>query len=127
VLHRILWFLVLGLVVIPVHTFADEAPASPERNRTLLSLYATYATLQMLDAHSTTRGLDRGLTEANPLARGVAHQPAALVALKAGGAASTIWLANKLSKRSRTRAIVLMAAMSSGYAMVVARNYHAAP
>jgi hypothetical protein len=92
----------------------------------LVPLYVSFATLQMLDAHSTIRALDAGGVEANPLMRGVADRPAALVALKAGVAASTIVLTDRLRRRNKVGAIVLMAALNSAYAVVVSNNYRAA-
>jgi hypothetical protein len=47
------------------------------------------------------------------------------MAVKAGGAASTIWLTHKLARRSKTGAFVVMAAVNSAYAMIVAHNYRA--
>jgi hypothetical protein len=123
--RRVSWILALALLAMPCQLFAQDAPPSSDRPRALVPLYVSFATLQALDVHSTSRALDAGAGEANPLMRGVAHRPAALLAVKAGGAASAIWLAHKLSKRSRTGAIVLMAAVNSAYAMVVAHNYRA--
>jgi hypothetical protein len=79
----------------------------------------------MLDAHSTTRALASGAVEANPMMRGVAGNPAALVAVKAGVTASTIVVAEKLRSRSRVGAILFMAALNSTFATIVAHNYQA--
>ena len=99
-------------------------PASARSARNaLLPLYVSFATLQLLDAHSTSRALANGGVEANPVMRGVAGNPAALVAVKAGVTASTIVLAEKVRSKSRVGAILLMAALNSTYATVVAHNY----
>lgn len=90
-----------------------------------LPLYASFAALQMLDAHSTTRALGHGAVERNPLLRDLATQPAALYALKGGITASTIFLAEKLRAKHRVGAIVLMVALDSFYATVVVHNYRA--
>jgi hypothetical protein len=95
---------------------------SPNRG-ILVPLYASFAALQALDAHSTLRALDAGAAEANPLLGGIAHKPAALLAIKAGLAASTIYLVEKVRVRSRGAAIALMAALNSVYATIVAHNY----
>ena len=113
-------------MVMPATLFAQDAPRPAASASVLVPLYVSFAALQALDVHSTTRALGRGGVEANPLMRGVADQPAALMAVKAGGAATTIYLAHKVSKRSRVGAIVVMAAVNSAYAMVVAHNYRAA-
>ena len=89
----------------------------------LLPLYVSFAALQALDAHSTLRALDNGAAEANPLMAGLAGTPAALVAVKAGVAASTIYLVEKVRVKSRGAAIALMVALNSAYAAIVAHNY----
>jgi hypothetical protein len=89
----------------------------------LVPLYVSFGALQMLDAHSTLRAVRAGGVEQNPLLRGVVNQPVAFVALKAGVAASTIALADKVRGRSRIGAIVLMAALNSVYTAVVVQNY----
>lgn len=91
----------------------------------LLPLYASFAGLQMLDAHSTTRALQSGGAESNPLLRNFAGRPGALFALKAGVTASTILLTEKLRAKHRVGGIVLMAALDSFYTMVVIHNYRA--
>lgn len=103
-----------------------EAPAATGRS-VLVPLYASFATLQMLDAHSTLRAVRAGGVEQNPMLRGIADKPVAMVALKAGVAASTIALAEKVRGRSRVGAIVLMAALNSAYAAVVVHNYRTIP
>lgn len=100
----------------------------PARSRgVLLPLYVSFTALQALDAHSTLRALDAGATEANPLMGGMARTPAAFVAVKAGLAASTIYLVEKIRVKHRGAAIVLMAALNSLYATVVAHNYRVVP
>jgi hypothetical protein len=47
--------------------------------------------------------------------------------VKAGVAASTIVLADKMARGNRVGAIVLMAALNSAYAVVVAHNYRTVP
>ena len=89
-------------------------------------MYASFAALQALDAHSTLRAIHRGAVEQNPMLRSIASNPAALFAVKAGVAASTIVLVDKMRNRSRVGAIVLMAGLNSVYATIVARNYAAA-
>jgi hypothetical protein len=93
----------------------------------LIPLYVSFASLQMLDAHSTLRAVRAGGVERNPMMQGLADKPAALVALKAGVAVSTIALADKMRGRSRVGAIVLMAALNSAYATIVAHNYRTVP
>ena len=92
----------------------------------LLPLYASFAGLQALDAHSTMRALQNGATERNPLLGDVAGQPAALFALKAGVTASTISPDREAAPETPWwAAIALMTALDSFYAMVVVHNYRA--
>lgn len=95
----------------------------PADRGVLLPLYLSFATLQVLDAHSTVRAVRAGGVEQNPLVGSLAGRPAGLFALKAGVAVSTIVLADKVRVRSRAGAIILMAALNSVYGVVVARNY----
>jgi hypothetical protein len=126
VARRVLWILALALLIlIPARVFAEEHATEARSMKPLVPLYVSLGVLQALDAHSTTRALNAGGVEANPLMRGVAGQPLALIAVKAGGAASTIWLTHKLAGRSRTGAFIVMGAVNSAYAMVVAHNYAA--
>jgi hypothetical protein len=111
----------------PPRVKTTEVSAAPTPRGVLLPLYASFAALQALDAHSTLRALDAGATEANPLMGGVAQKPAALLAIKAGLTASTIYLVEKVRLKSRGAAIALMAALNSLYATIVAHNYRHVP
>ena len=118
----------LDLVRLPAAATAETAPrlaATSSSRGVLVPLYASFAALQALDAHSTLRGIHRGAVEQNPMLRSFANNPAALFAVKAGVAASTIVIADKMRDRSRAGAIVLMAGLNSLYATVVAHNYAA--
>lgn len=109
-----------------VETTPRLSPAAASSSRgALVPLYASFAALQALDAHSTSRGIHRGAVEQNPMLHSIANNPAALFAVKAGLAASTIVIADKMRDRSRVGAIVLMAGLNSLYAAVVAHNYAA--
>ena len=117
--------------VAPALTTSAVALTRPDADRSdrgvLVPLYISFASLQMLDAHSTVRALRAGAVEQNPMMRGLADKPAALVALKAGVAATTIALTDRMRRRNKVGAIVLMAALNSAYAVVVAHNYRAVP
>jgi hypothetical protein len=92
----------------------------------LPALYATTVALQALDAHSTMTALDRGAREANPLMKGVVGHGGAMLAVKAGAAAGTIYFAEKLWRRNRVAAVALMVAVNGVTAAVVAHNYNVA-
>lgn len=93
----------------------------------LPALYAAQAALQALDAHSTYAALNRGGVEANPLMKGVVGNKGAMMAVKAGVAASTIWVAERMWKKgNRAGAIATMLVVNGITAAVVANNYKVA-
>jgi hypothetical protein len=99
-------------------------PPEPEaRPPGLLALYAGFATLQALDAHSTVQAVHSGYEESNPLVAPFSQSPAAMYAFKAATTTVTILLVEKLRRRHRGAAIGLMVALNVGYASVVAHNY----
>jgi hypothetical protein len=102
----------------------DGAPPRPEeRPPGLLALYAGFATLQVLDAHSTLQAVQSGYEESNPLVAPFTQSPAAMYAFKAATTTATILLVEKLSRKHRGAAIGLMIAVNVAYAGVVAHNY----
>ena len=110
----------------PAWRRAAQDPPRADRPVVLPALYVSFSALQALDAHSTLRALDRGQAEGNPLMRGIVSQPAAVVGIKAATAAGTIFLTEKLWRRHRTAAIVLMVAVNAGYLAIVTHNYRRA-
>jgi Domain of unknown function (DUF5658) len=121
--------------VAPVESSIAEAPApataSPDFSRIrrpslLPALYAANVALQAMDAHSTLTAIGNGAREANPVMKGVVGNRGALLAVKAGAAAGTIYIAERLWRRNRVGAIVLMAVVNGVTAAVVAHNYKVA-
>ena len=89
----------------------------------LVSLYSSYAALQVLDAHSTIRAVHAGAREWNPLMSGVASRPLPFLLVKGGTTAATIYLTEKLRARNRAAAVVLMVGLNGACAAIVAHNY----
>ena len=89
----------------------------------LVAMYAGFATLQALDAHSTLQAVRSGYQESNPVVGLFSQSPAAMYAFKAATTTATILVVEKLRKRHRGAAIGLMVAANVGYAMIVAHNY----
>jgi len=89
-----------------------------------VNLYVTYAALQVLDVYTTTRALDAGRSEGNPVMSSVAGNGAALLAVKGAATAGTIALAQKIAKTRPQVARVVMFALTSATATIVAWNYH---
>jgi len=108
--------------------FPANAPDFSRLRRPSLlpALYAANIALQALDAHSTLTALERGAREANPLMAGVVENRGALLAVKVGAAAGTIYFAEKLWRRNRVAAIALMVAVNGANAAIVAHNYRVA-
>jgi uncharacterized protein DUF5658 len=99
--------------------------ARQTRPGALVPLYVSFATLQVLDTHSTTRALNRGAVEANPVMKGLAGNPTALLAVKAAGTAGVLFASEKMWKKNRTAAVFFMVAANSAMAWVVQNNYRA--
>lgn len=100
-----------------------RVPPSPRRPAPLVPLYLSFAGLQSLDAITTLRALDDGHQERNPVVGWLAQHPGALVAAKAGVAAGTVYLSERLWKKNRTAAVVLMVALNGAYAAIIANNH----
>jgi hypothetical protein len=92
---------------------------TPRRPMMLPALYGTYAVLQAMDVMSTKKAITAGGQEANPVMRGNMGRS---IALKAASGAATVYFVEKAWKKSRIGAIVLMAAINSATAAIVAHN-----
>jgi len=104
--------------------FAQERDqVNRDRPAPLVPLYVSFAALQALDVHSTLTALDAGGREANPMIRSTLGNPAGLFLLKAGTAAGVVLITERLWRRNRTAAVVMMIALNSAYATMAANNY----
>ena len=93
------------------------------RGSWLPALYVSLAGLQAVDAYSTSKGLSRGASEANPTMRPFAGNAAAMLAVKGGATAVTIAVAERLwRKNHRGRAIAVGIVANSVLASVAAHN-----
>jgi hypothetical protein len=115
-------------LVLPGGTGALDVAGTPRvlvvsrRQPALRTLETSFVALQALDAATTLRAVGHGLEERNPLMRGLVGQPAAFIAVKAGATASTIWLLRRVARQNRAAAVLTLAAINGGYAVLVARN-----
>ena len=119
---------VLGAVVaLP----ALDPPASPEsarcraRPRLLTPMLVAHTGLQVLDAHSTLRGLAAGAVEANPspIAHWATRSAPRAYAVKAGVAGLTWWGAGVIACHYPQLALWIVVALNGVSAAVVAHNY----
>ena len=101
-----------------------HAEKSIGRPSMLPALYVAQGALQAMDMHSTMQAISRGAHEANPLMQGVVGNKGAMMAVKVGVAASTIFLAERMWKKgNRVGAIAAMLVANGVTAAVVANNY----
>lgn len=115
----------------PAQRTLRATPAVPEVwmvNRTetrpaaLPMMYAALGALQAFDVYSTRRALGAGANEANPLLRRAAGNSGAMLAVKALSTAGTIYFTERVWKKNRKGAVVLMAAINGVTAAVAMRN-----
>ncbi|HYT67109.1 MAG TPA: hypothetical protein VEL51_11855 [Vicinamibacterales bacterium] len=96
--------------------------SSSKRPATLTTLYATYGVVQALDIVSTRRALAAGANERNPLMGG--GHFGTMIAVKAATGASTIFFAERMWKKNKVGAIVMMVALNGASAAIAAHNQH---
>ena len=101
-------------------------PLPTERPKLLVPMYIAFAGLQVLDAHSTIRAVDRGYLEANPLVAPSTRNRTAMVAVKVAATASVIACSERLWRHNRVAAVVALVAINGAYAAIVAHNYRSA-
>jgi len=105
------------------HAFVTPKEA-PSRPIALPALYAMQAGLQAMDVRSTFTAISLGAHEANPIMKPLAKNQATMMAVKAGVAATTILMSEKMWRGgNKMGAIVSMVAANAVTAMVVAHNY----
>jgi hypothetical protein len=96
----------------------------PRRPVLLLPLYASFATLQAMDAHSTLKAVRNGTAvERNPVLEPFGDNAGAVIALKAATTVGTVFLAEKMWRRHPVRAVLLMTAVNVAYGAIVSTNY----
>lgn len=92
----------------------------PRRPLALSALYGTYGTLQALDVVTTRRAMAAGARERNPLMNN--GSIGTMIAVKAAAGASTIYFAERMWKKNRVGAVIVMAALNGATAAIVAHN-----
>jgi hypothetical protein len=107
---------------------ADEtAPMSisvvqAKRPAILPALYASLGVMQAWDIYSTSAAMKAGAREANPAAAPFAGNAGSLIALKATTTASTIFFAERMWKKNKVAAIVMLTAINGATAAVSIHN-----
>ena len=85
-------------------------------------MYGTLAALQALDIYSTTRALNQGASEANPIVAPATGNQGAMLAVKAISTATTIYFAERAWKKNPKGSVILMAVVNGLTAAAVAHN-----
>jgi len=98
-----------------------------KRSSVMTTLYVWTAGMQVLDTHSTLTAYQYGLQERNPLLRGLAKNPPAFIAVKAGATAGVLYLADKSARHNKMATIVGLVGINVAYAFIVSHNYKMRP
>lgn len=102
----------------PADTGLAPRPAS------LSALYGAFASLQVLDMHSTRRALSQeNGHEGNPMMGPIASNKTAFVLTKAASTAAIVWGTEKLRRKNPHAAVVMMAVVTSAMSIVSVHNY----
>ena len=108
-------------IVAPLTPLAGYVPRE-KRPAALPALYATLGAMQAWDVYSTSAALKAGAREANPTATPFAGNAGKMMGLKAATTASTIFLTERMWKKNKVGAIVVMAAINGATAAVSMNN-----
>jgi hypothetical protein len=105
---------------LPPPAVLDSPPA--KRPVLLPVLYVTLGAVQAWDVYSTSAALNAGAREGNPLVSPVASNRGAMLGVKLVTAGSTIFFVERLWRKNRVAAIVMMAAINGATAAVAVHN-----
>jgi hypothetical protein len=86
------------------------------------TLLVAFGSLEAADVYTTLRAVHGGETESNPLMRSAANHPLALASAKAGSAAITVFLTQRLVRRHRTAGLVMTGALDAVLGAVAVHN-----
>jgi hypothetical protein len=110
----------------PAGIIAPPAPIELQRKLTdpvfVKKMYYSFAALQAVDAATTLAAVSNGAREANPLLQGAVQSPPAIIAIKAGVVAGTIFTLERLRKDHPVVAVATLIAINSTLAVVAINN-----
>jgi hypothetical protein len=96
---------------------------TPAKRPPLLpALYLTLGAVQAWDMYSTSAALRAGATEKNPAVSPFTSNTGSMIGLKAATTAGTIFFAERLWRKNKVSAIIVMAAINGATAAVAMRN-----
>jgi hypothetical protein len=111
----------VGGIVVPMAPVSSFAP-KVERPAILPALYATLGAMQAWDVYSTRAAIKAGAVEANASAAPFAGNAGSLLGLKAATTAGTIYLAERMWKKNKVGAVVMLVAINGATAAVSINN-----
>ena len=95
-----------------------------KRGMVLPALYGMLGAMQVWDVYSTSTALNAGAKERNPAAAVFAENTGQLIGLKMATTASTIFFAERMWKKNKAAAIIMMVAINGATAAVSLHNVH---
>ena len=108
-------------MAIDLPVLAQNVP-NARRPSSLPVLYGTLSAVQVWDLYSTSLALKSGAHEANPNVAPFTSSRASMLALKAATTAGAILCAEKMWRKNRTGAVVMMVAINVATAAVAQHN-----
>lgn len=110
-----------GGVIVPMAPISDYSPKL-DRPAILPALYATLGMMQAWDVYSTRAALQAGAREANPTAAPFTGNAASMLGMKAATTVGTIFFAERMWKKNKIGAIVMLVAINGATAAVSMHN-----
>ena len=110
-----------GGVIVPMAPMSTYTP-SIERPAILPALYVALGAVQAWDVYSTRAAVTAGAREANPTAAPFAKNSGSMLGLKAATTASTIFFAERMWRKNKVGAIVMLVAVNGATAAISMQN-----
>ena len=108
-------------LIVPMSPGASYSPALT-RPAALPALYVSLGAMQVFDVYSTRSALKAGAREANAIAAPFSGNAGSMLGLKAATTVGTIVFAERLWKKNKVGAIVMLAAINGATAAVSIHN-----
>jgi glutamate dehydrogenase/leucine dehydrogenase len=110
-----------GGVIVPMAPMSDYSPRL-DRPALLPALYATLGVMQAWDIYSTSAAMQAGAREANPTAAPFTGNAASMLGMKAATTVGTIFFAERMWKKNKVGAVIMLVAINGATAAVSMHN-----
>lgn len=110
-----------GGVIVPMAPMSDYSPR-PDRPAILPALYATLGVMQAWDIYSTRAAMQAGAREANPTAAPFTGNVVSMLGMKAATTVGTIFFAERMWKKNKVGAVIMLVAINGATAAVSMQN-----